>query len=106
MNLKKDEGKNSVPYNFGLGGFSPFMGNFMAGGPGLMQHMMLQNQNLGEEEKQNLILNHLFSIQMQQQQIMRLLTFSAMQSDYKVNPMVFQMMGAGCGMGQCFPFGF
>lgn len=106
MDFKKDAGKNSVPYNFGLGGFSPFMANFMAGGPGLMQQMMFQNKNLGEEEKQNLILNTLFSIQMQQQKIMSFLTFSAMQLDQKVNPMVFQMMGTGFGMGFANPFGF
>ncbi len=108
MDQKKETQKNTFPYSFGMGGVFPsmLMGGMMPGGFGMLQPMMLQNQSMDEEGKQNFILNSLFSIQMQQQQILKVLTLFALQSEQKFNPMAMQMMGAGVGMGTCYPFGF
>ena len=108
MDQKKETSKNAFPYSFGMGGVFPsmLMGNMMPGGFGMVHPLLLQNQNIDEEDKQNLILNSIFSIQMQQQQILKVLAFSTMQSEQKLNPMALQMMGIGVGMGFSTPFGF
>ena len=108
MDQKKETNKNTYPYSFGMGGVFPsmLMGGMMPGGFGMGQPMMLQKQDMVEEDKLNHILNSVFYIQMQQQQILKVLALSAMQSEQKINPMAFQMMGTGFGMGFYNPFGF
>ncbi len=104
MDQKKETQKNTFPYSFGMGGVFPsmLMGGMMPGGFGMLQPMMLQKQDMDEEDKLNHILNSVFYIQMQQQQILKVLALSAMQSDQKINPTAMQCFGMGFGN----PFGF
>lgn len=97
----------NIPYNFGMGGFfSPMMMGISPMMSGMMNPMIMQNQNIDDEEKSKFIINQLISVQMQQHQILKLLAFYSMQSDQKMNPMVMQMMGSGFGIGFGSPFGF
>ena len=90
-----------------MGGFfSPMMMGMNPMVAGMINPMFMQNQNIDDKDKQNLIINQLVSVQLQQHQIIKYLAFSSLQSDQKINPMTMQMMGQGFGMGFGSPFGF